>query len=310
MNANDMPLVSVILPTHNRADLLPRAVQSVLGQSYRNLELWVIDDASTDDTQAVLRQFSDSRLQIIRHEVSRRAGAARNSGLRHARGTLLAFQDDDDIWLAQKLERQVAHLLSQPAEVGLNVCGFLRLYQHNAHRVGGAAQFSELRFDRGMVGDFSLAATPCWLLRRELLDRVGGFDETLPLWEDWELLARLSQHCRLAHIDEPLFVQDRSRPQGAGMSQREALFADAYRLLMEKRGHEWTDRRAIARQQYLIGRNEAMFRSPIVARSWLRKALRQDPLNFKALVVLGLTYAGAGAVRNMTLRLRAMTQRK
>jgi glycosyltransferase involved in cell wall biosynthesis len=304
------PLVSVILPTHNRADLLPRAIYSVLGQSYRNLELWVIDDASTDATPQVLKQFDDPRLHVLRLPKSGRAGAARNAGIRQARGTLLAFQDDDDIWLVHKLERQVEHLLRQPAEIGLNLCGFLRLYADDAHAVIGPEYFRQLRFDRGMVGDFSLAATPCWLLKREALDGVGEFDASLPLWEDWELLARLSHHCRFAYVDEPLFVQDRSRPPGAGMSQREYLFAEAYRRLIEKHGHGWSDRKALARQLYLIGRNEAMYGISQAGRPWLWRALRADPANAKAWTALALSYAGSGAVRNVTLRLRSLRARK
>ncbi|MGB3624622.1 MAG: glycosyltransferase family 2 protein, partial [Henriciella sp.] len=101
-------LVSVVIPTYNRARTLRRAVESVLRQSYTNLELIVVDDASTDDTKAVLSSINDPRMRVITYEFNRGCAAARNIGARDARGEYLAFQDSDDEWLADKLSKQVA----------------------------------------------------------------------------------------------------------------------------------------------------------------------------------------------------------
>lgn len=303
------PLVSVILPTHNRAAFLSRAISSVLGQTYRQLELIVVDDASTDNTPEVVRSFSDPRLRCLRLAQNSRAGAARNAGMRAARGSLLAFQDDDDIWFVQKLERQVAHMLAQPPDVGLTLCGFIRYYgdrySETAQAVAGQRYFAGLAWDRGMIGDFSLAATPCWLLRREWLGRVGEFDERMRVWEDCELANRLSKVCRIVHLEEMLFMQDRSRDDAAGMSGREHNFANGCQVFVEKHGHEW-EPRIRARHLYLVGRNKAMYESRASGRPWLLRALREHPLYLKAWVALALSYVGDGAVQRTTRAFRAL----
>ena len=91
-------LVSVVIPTHNRGDLLPRAIRSVLQQTYLNLQCIVVDDASTENTAQVVYQFEDDRLVYLFHESNRGASAARNTGIAHAKGKLIAFLDDDDEW--------------------------------------------------------------------------------------------------------------------------------------------------------------------------------------------------------------------
>ena len=98
------PLVSVVMSTWNRAGLVTRAVHSVMGQTYRDLELIVIDNGSTDRTPEALAAIRDPRLRIIRIAVNAGAAAARNAGIRAARGQLIAFHDDDDVWFARKLE--------------------------------------------------------------------------------------------------------------------------------------------------------------------------------------------------------------
>jgi glycosyltransferase involved in cell wall biosynthesis len=303
------PLVSVILPTHNRAALLPRAIRSVLAQTYRNLELWVVDDASSDATPEVVRQFDDPRLHYLRLDTNRRAAGARNAAIRKARGTLLAFQDDDDLWLVQKLEHQVAHLLSQPADVGLSLCSLLRVFPQKADCVG-ASSFARMRFDRGPVGDFSITATPCWLLRREVFDRLGEFDERLRIWEDWELVYRLSRRYRIAHLDQPLVVQDRTRAAGQGINSVVRDQAIACRMLLEKHGHQWHHRAALSRQYYLIGRSDALHVSQAAALPWFRRAVRTNPLSVKAWGALLLSHAGDGAVSRAVRGLNFVRNRR
>src|SRR5215207_1289449 len=102
------PAVSVVLPTYNRAPLLGRSIQSVLGQSYGDFELLVIDDGSTDGTDGVVAAFGDPRVRYVQLERNRGAGAARSVGIRMSRGRFLAFQDSDDEWLPSKLMKQMS----------------------------------------------------------------------------------------------------------------------------------------------------------------------------------------------------------
>ena len=116
------PLVSVIVPTRNRANLVARAIQSVLDQTYRHIECIIVDDGSSDETRQVVEEFTDERLVYLRHETQRHASAARNTGIAYSRGELIAFLDDDDEWMSRKLEKQVELLLSLHEKVGMVYC--------------------------------------------------------------------------------------------------------------------------------------------------------------------------------------------
>ena len=115
------PTVSVVIPTYNRADLLPRAIRSVLSQTYWNCELIIVDDCSTDNTREVVSTWTDSRIRYIRHPENRHQSGAINTGIEHARGQYVAFLDDDDEWMPTKLEKQVRGVRVQRARRGSGV---------------------------------------------------------------------------------------------------------------------------------------------------------------------------------------------
>ena len=118
----EFPLVSVIIPTRNRVEMLCRAVNSVLSQTFDNLECIVVDDESHDNTEKVINSFEDDRLKYFRHEKNKGASAARNTGIRQSKGGLIAFLDDDDEWIATKLEKQVPLLKGLPERFGMVYC--------------------------------------------------------------------------------------------------------------------------------------------------------------------------------------------
>ena len=109
-------MISVVLPSYNRAHILPRAIESILGQTYKDIELIIVDDGSSDNTAEVVGSFSDSRIVYVRQE-NAGACAARNNGIAHARGDYIAFQDSDDIWHQDKLEKQLATLQNTGADI-------------------------------------------------------------------------------------------------------------------------------------------------------------------------------------------------
>src|SRR5262245_45342203 len=112
-----MSRVSVIIPTHNRADFLRGALSSVLNQTYQNFEIIVVNDASTDDTAKVVAAFEDERIRFIRHDTNKGGSAARNTGILASKCDYIAFLDDDDEWLPDKLRKQMEILLASPPEV-------------------------------------------------------------------------------------------------------------------------------------------------------------------------------------------------
>jgi len=283
-----MPLVSVILPTRNRAGpLLRRSLGSVLAQTFQDFELIVVDDASTDDTPLLLASYADPRIRVVRREQSSGVAAARNAGVREARGEFVAFQDDDDVWLVHKLERQVEALRAAPADVGLCVGGYLRWWKFGTGAVylGGAKLFELLDFKQGQTLDieYGLVATPAWLVRRALLIEVGAFDERLRLWEDFECALRLRDRCKFIHVDEPLYVHD--QVLGSGLTTNVRLYTESMQVLVEKHWQRWAgDPLALARQYYTVGRLQLQYGDLAEGRRWMRKALALRPLS---LTILG-----------------------
>ncbi len=200
-----VPAVSVVLPTHNRAGPLRRAVGSVLEQSFSDLELIVVDDASSDETGQVVGAIADPRLRYVRLDRNVGAPAARNAGIAAARGRLIAFQDSDDEWMPGKLERQVAAL--QAGDAGdVAFCAFLRTDGRTARRVPGAG----LRLGGGdllprLLGG-NIVSTQTLLVPRDRLEEVGGFDERLGRFQDWDLAIRLATVARYHYVNDPLVV--------------------------------------------------------------------------------------------------------
>ena len=119
-----MPLISVIIPTHNRRELLLRAIDSVLKQTHEELEIIVIDDASTDGTQSAVLDLHEERIQYVRLPEQSGACAARNKGVDMARGEYIAFHDSDDVFHPDKLEKQLQYLTDTDADVGTRVTLF------------------------------------------------------------------------------------------------------------------------------------------------------------------------------------------
>jgi glycosyltransferase involved in cell wall biosynthesis len=300
------PLVSVIMPTFNRVTLLRRSILSVLAQTYQNLEVFVINDASTDNTAEMLALIKDPRLKVIHCETSRGAAAARNAGIGAARGELFAFQDDDDYWLVQKLEKQVRALQSVPAEVGWCLGGFISISESHCCYVGGDSYVKEVDYLKGTgVGgpDYSIVATPNWLVRRDALERAGLFDVRLRSWDDWELGLRLDQVTDRIHVNEPLFIQ---RHAGGMMQQERARAADM-RIIMEKHGGLWAGkRRVLARHYYCIGRGESLYDVAPAGRDALFQSLRLWPFLPKTWAALAMSFLGQGVAHKLTSRFRKM----
>jgi len=197
-------LVSVVLPTCDRPELLGRAVASVLAQTRAALELVVVDDGSRRDVEPVLGSFADDRIHLVRLPRNRGLAAARNAGLAVARGELLAFQDDDDVWHPEKLERQVRALEARP-DVGLVYSDM-----HRIHVDGRRQYFHSPPIERGRLlnpetgywQSYMLAMQPV-LMKREVLGDVR-FDESLAMFEDLDLHLRLSRRHAYLHLPEPL----------------------------------------------------------------------------------------------------------
>lgn len=199
-----MPLVSVIIPTYNRASWVTAAAASVLGQTFQDFELLVVDDGSTDDTLEALASFR-GQATVLRRGRRRGVSAARNLGAAASRGQWLAFLDSDDLWLPDKLARQMAYLEAHPE---LLLCQTEEVWIRNGVRVnpplthrkvGGHIFLPSLK--RCMVSPSAV------MLHRRLFQELEGFDETLPAAEDYDLWLRVAWRYPVGLLPEPLAVK-------------------------------------------------------------------------------------------------------
>jgi len=189
------PLVSVVIPTHERAQLLKRAIQSVLAQSYSRLDIIVVDDASRDNTREVVEQFRDSRIRYIRHQTNKGGSAARNTGVRAATGEYVAFLDDDDEWESDKTEEQLKLLGRYDAVICTS-----NLNADNLHKL---RNIKEVTLDALRKGQFTAGGTGILMVRADIIKDML-FDETLPRGQDWDLFIRLAQRNAIGYLNKPL----------------------------------------------------------------------------------------------------------
>ena len=284
------PRVSVILPTLDRAALLPRAIGSVLGQSFRDLELLVVDDGSTEDIAAVVDAFGDARARVIRHPQCRGVSAARNTVLQVACGEYVAFQDSDDEWRLDKLERQMRQFEEAGPDVGLVICGMLRqrldggLWKFPEAALVSAYARAPLRAAR----EHAVAFTQTWLLRRAVLLQAGEFDPMLRVWEDWDLLLRICGKTGVLLSDTPLVVSYMTAGSLASDLPKRVL---ALTHLIERWRH-CGDATFISRLYYLKARYQLIAHEDQGLWPCLRASLRAQPGNLKAWMLAGLLLAG------------------
>lgn len=201
--------VSVIIPTYNRAMKAARAVASVLYQTFRNLELIVVDDGSRDRTRSVMEQFG-THIRLLFHEENRGVSAARNTGIRAAHSPFIAFLDSDDYWLPEKLTRQLDFFRLHPEALA---CQTEEIWIRRGRRVnpmGKHVKPSGEIFSPSLK--LCLVSPSAVMLRRSLLDEVGLFDESLPACEDYDLWLRISCRHPIHLIDEPLLIKEGGSP--------------------------------------------------------------------------------------------------
>jgi glycosyltransferase involved in cell wall biosynthesis len=199
-----VPTVSVIIPTHDRRAMLGEAIDSVLAQTFRDFELIVVDDGSTDGTQGMLRSRDDPRL-IALWQHNRGVAAARNMGVAHARAPFLAFLDSDDLWLPRKLEVQLRYLERHPR---IAICQTEELWVRHGRRVNPMQKHQKRSgwifrecLPRCIISPSAV------MLRRESFKALGGFDEMLPACEDYDLWLRAALRYEIATLAESLIVK-------------------------------------------------------------------------------------------------------
>src|SRR5262249_15425290 len=204
MNTQVEPLVSVVVPTCNRAHCIGRALASVASQTYPAIEIIVVDDGSTDDTVAAIGRLNCPRpLRVIQLDGNHGASAARNEGIAAATGEYVAFLDSDDAWHPRKIELQIDRLRRLGPDYG--ACYTRIVTYDDRHRVSWVSQATDEGDFRGLLTSWNLVgSTSCFLAKQKLLQDVGGFNTSLRSCQDWDLWCRLAEITRFACAGELL----------------------------------------------------------------------------------------------------------
>lgn len=294
-----MPEVSVVIPTCNRAGLLPAAIGSVLRQTFQDFEILVVDDCSADATPAVVERFADPRIRFLRHPARRGGGAARNTGIAHARGAYVAFLDDDDEWHPDKLERQMEVMRRGEPAAGAVYCGY-RIVERGTGREQGrmtpktAGDLSAELMSRNPIG-----GTSCMLVRRECLDKAGGFDERLPSFQDRDLWIRLARETRFAYVPEPLL--DYYVHEKKVWTNPDALLK-GLEIMLAKHGASAAFRKACARRYLFCGVKLCDAGRFSDGRRALRRSIALHPWAIKSYLYFALALLGPNVMSAVRAR--------
>jgi len=195
--------ISVVITTHNRATLLTNAINSVLNQTFKDFEMLIIDDASKDNTEEVVKTFTDGRIRYIKilPEDSKEGNYARNFGIKEAKGEFIAFLDDDDEWLPEKLEKQI-EVFEKNEKIGLVYTGYIYIYDNKWQRIIAYPKRGNLSKDiliRNYLGPLSSL-----MVKKKKLEEAGLFDVEMPAMQDYDMHIRLCQICEVDFVREPL----------------------------------------------------------------------------------------------------------
>lgn len=226
MNNFNIPIkVSIIIPAYNAELYIQEAIESVLSQTFKDIELIVVDDSSIDRTAEIVKGFG-SKLKYLRHSENKGLSSARNSGFRQAQGEYIAFLDADDVWLPTKTEEQVK-LLENDKELALVYSNCYLINEEGLH-IGklfdSIKPYSGFVFRKLILDNF--IPTSSVIIRKKILDELGGFNERLVVSQDFDLLLRIAEHYKIDFTNFPL-LKYRVHPNSLGTIHRRLMFEEA-----------------------------------------------------------------------------------
>jgi len=219
----DDTLISIILPTYNRAQFLPRALDSVFAQTYENWELILIDDGSTDETVEVLKQYDVSRITYIYQE-NGGVSSARNYGIGRCKGEVIALLDSDDEWMPTKLETQIGYMHEHEYEISQTN----EIWYRKGKRVNQPAKYTKPEgwFFEASV-KMCLISPACTMFTRVAWDTIGPFDESMPSCEDYDMWLRACLAYPVGLVAEPMTIKHGGRSDQLSVC---VPCADLYRI--------------------------------------------------------------------------------
>lgn len=224
--------ISVIIPMYNSEATIQRVISSVLIQTYNNLEVIIVDDASSDCSADIINSIKDSRIKYIKNQKNMGPAASRNIGVKQARYDYIAFEDSDDEWLPDKLKMQM-ELMNSDKELGLVYCAYTYTTEKSQIKVPpNCYKKEELEgYIFESIWKENKIGTPTILMKKECFNNVGGFNSSLKSIEDWEFVLRVAQKYKIGYLNQAMVNADYTRE---GVNNRYDAQIDAYICMMKE----------------------------------------------------------------------------
>ena len=197
--------ISIIIPVYNRIKLLPRSIDSILNQTYKNFELIIIDDCSNDDIKKIIKNYKDNRIKYIRNKKNMGVSYSRNIGIKKSMYDLIAFLDSDDKWLPDKLNQQLQYFEKNP---DINIVHTEEIWIRNGVRVNQKKHHKKNGGDIFIPSlELCLMSPSSIMIKKHIFNKYGYFDESMPVCEDYDMWLRVSAFEKVGFISIPLLIK-------------------------------------------------------------------------------------------------------
>lgn len=279
-------LISIVIPVYNREHLILRSIESVLSQTYKNIEVIIVDDASTDKTKEVVCEINDSRIKYFKQEINKGPSAARNLGVQKAKGELIAFLDSDDEWYADKLEKQVKIFSELDDDFAAVFCNYETIDFKTKEKLGDCVIKVDVCENFRSGNNFKTPSPCTMLIKAEAYKKVNGFDERLKANEDTELAIKLCKRYKLYLQEETLVTVTRNHES---LMENTENYAHARELIIDEHKN-YLNKNITFRLARMTADFYLMTNKASDAKRLLWKALQIKPLNIKTIIKLILVF--------------------
>jgi len=276
-------LISIILPTYNRAKLIHRAINSVINQIYQEFQLIIVDDASIDNTEEIIKTYKDSRIYYIKLNNNMGPAGSRNIGIKYSEGEYLAFIDSDDEWFPEKLEKQLEIFLKyNDKNLGMVYTDMIRISKENQKTYWRSPDFkteNKNLYEKSLNYGVENIGISTAMIKRKCFEKVGFFDLNLKRLEDLEFFIRLSKYFNFYHLNIPLVYYYQTE---YSVSSSLINLINARKYILEKYFNDIAkDRKILSNHYFLIG--FALYQNKELKNSkkYLIKSLYTYAFNFK-----------------------------
>ncbi len=300
-----MPKVSVIIPTCNRAELVKRAIKSVLNQTYSDFEILVSDDASTDNTPQAVEDFSDDRIRFTRCDNNNGVAVLRNNAVKSSKGEYIAFLDDDDEWLPSKLEKQIRLLEGSPDKLGAVYTGINSLDD----KLGRIVETKIPRYSGNILRELLLnnfITTSSVIVKKHCFDEVGLFDAEYQSASDNDMWIRIAQRFEFDYVREPLVNYYITENSISRNNMR--LIKGLERLMTQHYDIYASDNKTLSNHWFKIGVTYCNSGNVKEGRKALMSAFKLNPLDIRIYYNLIISLFGHSAFTKINAFKKSMLQ--